>query len=136
MGSAVDGNILPYPNALFALYAGRDFDRTLAMIRGSSKSSMKRRHTAALALLAWTLLLDTSPDRHGFNEWAGAFSTRKKCEYALSREQTHSYDMNPDEPDAHAPGRKPIWVKGLPGLCTSEDEIWGPPAPSAKPTSN
>jgi hypothetical protein len=40
-----------------------------------------------------------SPDRHGFDEWAGDFSTKRKCEQALSREQNNWYDVNPDQSD-------------------------------------
>jgi hypothetical protein len=98
--------------------------------------AMKSRRAAALALLFWILFLDTSPDRHGFNEWAGSFSTKQKCEDALSRERIHRYDMNPDELDAHAPGRNPIWVHELPGFGKSSDEVLRTPAPSAVPTAN
>jgi hypothetical protein len=88
--------------------------------------SMNLRHAATLALVYWILLLDTSPDRHGFNEWAGNFSTKRKCELALSREQTHWYDMNPNQPDEakpdfHVHGKDAYWVRGLRGFCESSD---------------
>jgi hypothetical protein len=99
---------------------------------------MNLHHAAALVLVFWILFLDTSPDRHGFYEWSGNFSTKQKCEHALNREQTHWYDEspdepNPDKPDIHVHGKHADWVRGLQGFCKSSDEVFGTPASSATP---
>jgi hypothetical protein len=93
---------------------------------------MKLRHAAVLGLMYWILFLDTSPGRHGFNEWAGNFSTRLKCEQALSREQSRWYDMSPsqtdpDHPDIHAHGKEANWVRGLSGYCRSSNQVFSAP---------
>jgi hypothetical protein len=77
------------------------------------------------------MFLDTNPDRHGFGEWSGNFSTQKKCEQALKREQAHWYDMSPDQPDPdkpdiHVHGQDTSWVRGLPGFCESSDKLETP----------
>ena len=90
---------------------------------------MKTPHIlVVVVLLYWILLLDTSPDRHGFNEWAGNFGTKQRCEQALKYEQMRSYDMNPDQvdpdkPDIHRHGKDAVWVHGLPGVCEPSDEL-------------
>ena len=44
-----------------------------------SRTTMKARHTAALALMYWALMLDTDRDRHGFEEWGGRSAACFAC---------------------------------------------------------
>lgn len=78
---------------------------------------MKLTRSVLLVLMYWILFLDTSPDRHGFYDWAGQFNAKEQCEETLAQEKNHPYNANPG-------AANPFWVQGRSGFCRSSDEVF------------